>query len=1131
MDLRAGGVRLGGYAVERELGRGGMGTVYLARDERLDRMVALKVVAPALADDERFRERFLRESRLAARLEHPSIVPVYQAGDDAGQLFLAMRYIAGGTLAARLASGPLEPSVALGYLGDVAAALDAAHGAGLVHRDVKPGNILLDGDRALLADFGLAQAAMSPESLSREGFTGTVGYVAPEQIEGDAVTGAADQYALACVAFECLTGSTPFVRDTDLAAIYAHLSEPPPKASGVLPTVPLAADAVLARALAKRPADRFPSCAAFTTALAETLTTAGAVARRRTRRLVAAGAAALAVVGAGGGVVATRGGGASAPLPRADALVTLDPRSGRVEDVIPLGQRPTAVTVAPDGIWVALAGAYQVVRVDPATRQITQRVPAGGLVNGLVAAGGSIWATVDAGRDLLRIDAASGQVGQRIDVANAPGAVAVARGSLWVASRLDGDVTQVDIATGKPVRKIPIGAGVTDVIEAFGSVWAASEDQASVTRIDPATGAVTDTVPVGHAPTALAATRDALWVANRGDGTVSRLDPARNAVIAVVPVGQAPGTVVATAEDVLVGDDLTGAVYRLSASTPTATRVAALRATAADLAATAGGGVLATTTGLPSSHRGGVLRIADLNAFWATDPAMDWSNPTTWVWDTLIRYRRTGGAAGLDLVPDLASAIPRPSDGGRTYLFHVRPAVRYSTGVVVRPSDFTRAFQRLAVGKFEFWGDPEPHPTFWSDTYSGIVGYQACLDRPAACDLSKGVVADDAAGTLTFHLTQSDDDFIRKLTLTLSAPVPPGTPVNGSWRRPPVPGTGPYLIASEVAHHEMIERRNPYFHVWSPDARPDGNPDEIDWLLDISRQRQIDLILAGKVDGGFTIPYGSQVAPVLAQHPSQVYVTPAGPIANEGWFFNVKRFPLSSRDVRRAINYAIDRPAYLRAANGTAAATCQSVRLGAAGYVPFCPYGSGGVATGQPNLAKARALVRRAGADGAKVTIAVFQGITDPNDWRAHMGPAQRELLGTLRAIGLVPVPHALGDNWDDFYNDTSQISYSLSDNDGSRSPAAGDLGNVVADCDPEAIAFGVFCDAETRRLLAAANTASDPVTQARAWARLDRYLTDQAAWLPIGSGLNPVILSKRTGNYAQQNALLGSLWELLTVR
>ncbi len=259
------GSRVGGYRIERLLGRGGMGSVFLAVDEALERRVALKLLDPALARDERFTRRFLLESKLAARLDHPAIVPVFAAGETEGRLFIAMRYVPGGTLEDRIETrGRLDGGEATALLAMVASALDVAHDEGLVHRDVKPGNILVEGDRALLCDFGLARGAASIDSLSREhGLTGTLAYVAPEQIEGDTVTGRADQYALACVLFEALTGRTPFLRDTEIAAIYAHLSDPPPSAVEQRADLPWAIDGVLARALAKDPAERYATCGEF----------------------------------------------------------------------------------------------------------------------------------------------------------------------------------------------------------------------------------------------------------------------------------------------------------------------------------------------------------------------------------------------------------------------------------------------------------------------------------------------------------------------------------------------------------------------------------------------------------------------------------------------------------------------------------------------------------------------------------------------------------------------------------------------------------------------------------------------------------------------------------------------------
>ena len=265
------GTELAGYRIESLLGWGGMGVVYLAEDLRLKRRVALKLLAAGLAEDGSFRDRFLRESELAASIDHPNIVPIYEAGTTEDLLFIAMRYVEGRDLRERLQQGRLDPADAIGILAQLASALDAAHSRGLVHRDVKPSNVLLDtgtrpdgSDHVYLADFGLTKRVSEKTGIGDEGnVLGTIEYVAPEQIAGEEIDGRADVYSLGCVLYECLVGQAPFRRDSDLAVVFAHLEAEPPVPSAERPELPAALDAVLARALAKDPEQRYSTCREF----------------------------------------------------------------------------------------------------------------------------------------------------------------------------------------------------------------------------------------------------------------------------------------------------------------------------------------------------------------------------------------------------------------------------------------------------------------------------------------------------------------------------------------------------------------------------------------------------------------------------------------------------------------------------------------------------------------------------------------------------------------------------------------------------------------------------------------------------------------------------------------------------
>jgi hypothetical protein len=368
------GTEFAGYRIEALVGRGGTSTVYRAENPRLGIPVALKILNRDVADDESFRERFVRESRLAAGINHPNIIPIYDAGYADDVLYIAMRYVGGGDLRARLREGSLDAARTISIVSQAASGLDAAHARGLVHRDVKPANLMVDSGVAptspeivYVSDFGLIKQVHSGGRPTPTGdFLGTIDYVAPEQIEGRAVDGRTDVYSLGCVLFECLTGRRPFERENDAAVLWAHMQEEPPAPSAVADGIPAGVDAVVRRALAKSPDARYGTCGELAAALADALAGGGgetgritaalpvpAIAEqqrrdprppREPRRLprVAALAAAFLALGAAGASAAflafgDRGAGATA-APRATTVtrtVTVSEAASRLRQFIP----------------------------------------------------------------------------------------------------------------------------------------------------------------------------------------------------------------------------------------------------------------------------------------------------------------------------------------------------------------------------------------------------------------------------------------------------------------------------------------------------------------------------------------------------------------------------------------------------------------------------------------------------------------------------------------------------------------------------------------------------------------------------------------------------------------------------
>jgi DNA-binding beta-propeller fold protein YncE/predicted Ser/Thr protein kinase len=585
------GSTLAGYRLDELIARGGMGVVYRATQLALDRPVALKVIAPHLAGDSGFRERFLHESRLAARLEHPGVVPVYDAREEDGELIVAMRLIEGGDLKQRIAArGPLPPSEAVALLGQVAEALDAAHAAGIVHRDVKPHNVLLEGDRAYLTDFGLAKALGESGVLSGASIAGTAEYMSPEQWRGREVGPAADVYSLGCVLYEAVTGIAPFAR----------------REGGSEPELPRGHAAVVERAVAKDPADRYGSAGAMIEAAREVqggtpaptrvLTHAPEQAtvrlggRRPWRRppLIAAGALAVLAVAAAAVILLLGGGGVSVSAPIAvgrgplhlavgeGAVWATSARDGTLSRIDPathkplgaplrLGRGVSGVAVGAGSVWVTRPRSGRLLRVDPAGERVVARIDVGGHPGAIVIGGGRVWVADEDGAGLTAVNPGGAVFKRGIAPHAAPLRLAIGAGGLWVSSASTGVLRRVGLGSAVAGSPIPVGRGPAGVTVAGGLVWVANSRSDTVRRVDPATRTLLgEPIPVGERPGGIDAGTDTVWVANDADGTVTRIgiDSAEPRG-APISVGPEPGAVAVGGEAVWVANNGDGTVTRI----------------------------------------------------------------------------------------------------------------------------------------------------------------------------------------------------------------------------------------------------------------------------------------------------------------------------------------------------------------------------------------------------------------------------------------------------------------------------------------------------------------------------------------------------------------------------------------
>jgi YVTN family beta-propeller protein len=590
-DLNPGDV-FAGHRVTGVAGRGGMGVVYRAVQLDLDRAVALKLIAPQLAEDPSFRERFVRESRLAASIDHPNVIPIYYTGEHEGALYIAMRYVEGSDLRTLVrAAGHLDPERAAHIVAQVGSALDAAHQRGIVHRDVKPANVLLGGsDHAYLTDFGLTKRISSQSGQTHAGgWVGTLGFVAPEQIRGERVDARADVYALGCVLFHTLAGGAPYQRDSDEATLWAHLHDDAPSLRASAPDAPPELQAVIDRALAKEPDDRFQSAGDLGRAA---LAAVGREAGPRRERVVARGAAApaeaetaaspdqaptvlaepaaprraarrpawvwalaaipvlaLAAVAAialsdGGGSAGTSTGGPTTPTTTSAPDGTV---AGTVRQTVQVDGRPNGVVVANGLVWILRARSERLTVLRQQTGKRTPfRPEVGPLPAAAVAFAGRLWVGVQRDSQLVAIGLQSHKrIGDPIAMppgrAKLVGVSAGERG-VWVGMRLTpGSAVRVSPSQRRIVATVSLEDGVQDLAVGRGAVWVLGRRSDTVTRVDVRTGEQR-VINVGKDPAGVAVGENAVWVTNSGDDTVTRID-AGSLVTRVIGVGDGPNRV------------------------------------------------------------------------------------------------------------------------------------------------------------------------------------------------------------------------------------------------------------------------------------------------------------------------------------------------------------------------------------------------------------------------------------------------------------------------------------------------------------------------------------------------------------------------------------------------------------
>jgi YVTN family beta-propeller protein len=798
-----------------------------------------------------------------------------------------------------------------------------------------------------------------------------------------------------------------------------------------------------------------------------------------------------------------QGGGGSVSIDAAagNSVGFVDPASNKLVADVEVGTTPTDVAVGEGAVWVTNSADGTVDRIDPVSQTVRQTIRVGHGPDGIAIGEGSVWVVNGLDGTVSRIDPRSSEVTQTISVGNGPSGIAVGRDKVWVVNQDDRTVSRIDPVAGKVAGTFTVGSGPVDIAVGPGGLWVTSETEGKVLHIDPGTGGILDSVPVGRGPGAIAVTPSAVWVANELDGTVSRVDPGSATVSATIPVGKAPSGIAAVSGAVWVADSQDGSLDRID---PAVNRVSKQVSIGSSPTAVAGGpgGVFVAVRPARGAHRGGTLTL--LNQGWyagTLDPAVTVSPLLNMTNDGLTAFKRVGGREGTEVVPDLAVSLPQPSDAGRTYTFRLRKGIRYSNGKLVRAGDFRRAIER----NFQLEGD-------YTWLWTAILGAAACSRHPMGCDFSRGIVADDHAGTITFRLTEPDPDFLFKLALPYAFAVPQDTP-GREVRRHPLPATGPYRISAFVPRKQIRLVRNPRFREWSRTARPDGYPDVIVLMLDSPVPAAVRAVGAGRADVADLSNSGeADLSALRARYGARLHSVPTSVVVYTTLNTRVK--PFDDVRVRKALSYALDRKAVVDTAGGPlyASPSCQLLPANFPGYRPYCPH--------RRDLAEARRLVAESGSRGTPVVVWTRASY---RQFYAHVVAALRK-LGYPARLKVIDPDNAYLDALRKAGPDKVQASYIGWVTD---YPSAGNfVTSLLSYLEPATS----FSDPAIKRQISRAQKLqqTDQTAANAVWARIDRMITDQAPVVPMYNVRGVALVSERVGNFQYHPfwfTLLDQLW------